>query len=169
MSASTWTDVLQTVAVVAALVFTGWEIRARRREQRFRNYLDGMAGFVDLAKLMVEKPDLHGIYDYSDRNIDGDYGGLTPEQRARVHYCDAVIAVCETIWLASEEGWLSNDEWPYWQEWAHQLMQSSEFRWTLNWVKDDYDARFLATLVPPMSRMNEPQPNKGCRAMLKRG
>ena len=148
MDTPSWTDILQTAAVVAALMFTGWEIRSRAREQKFRNYLDAISRSVDLAKLMVERAELHGIYDYSSEDVDKCYGDLSPEEKARVNYCDMLIALCETVWLAGEQGWLSKDEWPYWQKWAHQLNQSAEFRWTLQWVKDDYDAAFLASLVP---------------------
>ena len=141
-----WTDILQTVAVVAALLFTAWEIRARTREQKFRNYLDAISGSVDLAKLMVERQELHAIYDYSKTDITRNYNQLSPDEKARAHYCDTIIALCETVWLASQEGWLSKDEWPYWKRWTDQLSQSAIFRWTLNWVQDDYDEEFLSAL-----------------------
>jgi hypothetical protein len=147
MNNPTWTDILQTVAVVAALLFTGWEMRARRREQRFRNYLDAISGFVNLATLMVEKKELHAIYEYSDRDIKKTYDQLSSDEKARVHYCDTIIALCETVWLAAQEGWLSKDEWSYWKLWTDQLNKSAEFRWTLDWVRGDYDEEFRKVLL----------------------
>ena len=113
MNTPSWTDILQTVAIVAALLFTGWELRSRSRELKFRNYLDGISGFVDLAKLMVENQHLQSLYDYSQADWHEEaYSTLTPDRRALAHYCDALIALCETIWLASKEGWIPKDEWP---------------------------------------------------------
>jgi hypothetical protein len=53
----------------AALLFTGWEVRARVREQRFRNYLDAISGFVNISHLMIEKPEFHSIYEYSQQEL----------------------------------------------------------------------------------------------------
>ena len=38
-------QIVQTVAVVAALLFTGWGFFAPTREQRFQDYLSAMSGF----------------------------------------------------------------------------------------------------------------------------
>jgi hypothetical protein len=148
MTQVSWTDIIQSVAVVAALVFTGIEFRNRAREQRFRNYLDAISGFTQLGVLMIERPELHSIYEYSDRDIQGTYAELTPEQKARVHYCDTIIALGETVWLAGQEGWVSKDEWPYWQRWLQELKQSPDFRWTVRWLDGnrEYDEDFLASL-----------------------
>jgi len=143
MNQPNWTDILQTIGVITALLFTGWEMRARTREQRFRNYLDGIAGFVEFARLMVEKPQLHALYEYSAKELNKTYEQLTVEEKARVHYCDSIIALCETVWLATEEGWLPKDEWLYWKRWAVDLNGSREFRWTLKWVANEYDEQFL--------------------------
>src|SRR6266508_1923020 len=105
MNATGWTDILQTVAVLAALLFTGWEFRARAREQKFRNYLDGISGFVNLAGMMVEKPELHALYCYSSDELTKTYEQLSPDQKARVHYCDTIIALCEPVWLAAQQKW----------------------------------------------------------------
>jgi len=142
-------DVIQTIGVVAALVFAAWEIRARVREQRFRNYLDSISGFVDLGKLMVENPDLHALYEYSTIDWEKkEYEELSPREKALVHYCDTIIALCETVWVAGIEGWVPKDEWPYWKRWTDQLNNSPAFRWTLNWVQDDYAEEFIADLRP---------------------
>src|ERR1043165_277593 len=98
-----WTDVVQAVAVVAALFITTREVRSKGKELRFRNYLDSITGFVELARLMVEQPELQALYDYSDKEIEGDYKSLTPAQKARVNYCDSIIALCETIWVANQK------------------------------------------------------------------
>jgi hypothetical protein len=148
MNGPQWTDILQTVAVVAALLFTGWEIRSRSREQRFRNYLDAISGFLNLSTLMIEKTELHGLYDYSEEAMERTYQQMNPDERARIHYCDTLIALCETVWYAAEEKWLPKDEWRYWQRWTHDLYGSPYFRWTLKWVEGDYDEQFLATLRP---------------------
>ena len=155
MNSQNWTDIVQTVFLFAALLFTGFEFRARTREQRFRNYLDSISGFVQLGVLMIERPELHGLYNYSPINIESTYANLTPEQKARVHYCDTIIALCETVWVAGEEGWVSKDEWPYWQRWLDELKLSPEFRWTVDWLSGnrEYDEDFLASLksAPPTS------------------
>ena len=141
-----WSDVIQSVGVIAALLFTGWEMHKRTREQRFQNYLTGMGGFFELARLMVEKPELHSLYEYSAADLTKTYEQLSPDERAKVHYCDTVIALCETVWLAGHEGWLAEDEWPFWKEWAKDLSGSPYFRWTVKWVEGEYDATFLAAL-----------------------
>jgi hypothetical protein len=76
---------------------------------------------------------------------------------ARVHYCASIIALCETVWLAGEEGWIAKDEWVYWKRWLDELKRSPEFRWTVLWLRSEYDEKFLAllrsnksdSLVPP--------------------
>ena len=60
---------VQTVGVLAALTFTGYQLYRRNREQRFRNYLDHMVTFFDATKLLVENKDLHPLYDYSRVDI----------------------------------------------------------------------------------------------------
>lgn len=135
---------VQTVGVLVALSVAGYELWARRREQHFRNYLDGIVGFIDDTKLLVEHPELHALYNYSPVEIAATYPELTDEQRSRVHYCDSIIARCETVWLAAEEGWVPKDEWRYWRTWVRQLGGSPDFRWTLNWVAEDYSEEFIA-------------------------
>jgi hypothetical protein len=152
----TCTDILQTVAVVAALVFTGWEIRGRAHEQKFRNYLDGMSGFIDLARLMVEKPELHALYEYSSEDICKTYEELSPEQKSRVHYCDTIIALCEPVWVASEQRWIAKDEWPHWINWIHDLNGAPEFRWTLKWIEGEYDDEFVKALRAPADTISRP-------------
>jgi len=147
MSDIKWTDVIQSIGVIAALLFTGWEMHRRTREQRFQNYLASISGFADLARLMVEKPELHSLYEYSTVDLTKTYEQLSSDERAKVHYCDAVIALCETVWLAGEQGWLSKDEWPFWKQWANDLGGSPYFRWTAKWVAGEYDATFLAALM----------------------
>jgi hypothetical protein len=147
MNDPSWTDVLQTIAIVLALIFTAWEMRARTREQKFHTYMDAILNSVDLAKLMIEKPELHALYDYSATDwTKQEYGQLNSEEKALVHYCDTIIALCETVWLAGQQGWLSPDEWPYWKRWTDQLDRSPAFRWTVSWVKEDYDEVFLSRL-----------------------
>jgi len=141
-----WTMILsliQSIGVITALFFTAYEIRRRRKEQQFRNYLDGISGFVDDTKLLIENTKLQGLYNYTTENITQVYEDLTDAQRARVHYCDSIIARCETVWLASEKGWVAKDEWRYWRTWIQQLGGSAEFRWTVDWVVDDYDEEFM--------------------------
>ena len=156
MNDPTWTDIIQTVAIVAALIFTGLEMRARRHEQKFRNYLDAISGFVSLAMLMVENQELHALYESSDRDIKKTYDQLSPNEKARVNYCDTIIALCETVWVATQEGWLPKDEWLYWKRWIDQLKKSAEFRWTLDWVRGDYDDEFLNILRISHERVSVP-------------
>ncbi|MBI2186153.1 MAG: hypothetical protein HYU37_03390 [Acidobacteria bacterium] len=142
--ASMISDWIQAIGVTAALVFTAMEFRARKKEQHFRNYLDGIAGFIDDTRMLVEIKDLHGLYDYSTADITASYPELSDVQRTRVHYCDLIIARCETVWLAADEGWVPKAEWQYWKTWMRQLGGSSEFRWTVEWVADDYSEEFIS-------------------------
>jgi len=137
---------VQTVGVLVALAITSYEIRARRREQHFRNYLDGIVGFIDDTKLLVENKELHALYNYSPVEITAAYPELSDEQRSRVHYCDSIIARCETAWIAAKEAWVPRDEWRYWKTWVHQLGGSPDFRWTVNWVADDYSEEFISVV-----------------------
>jgi hypothetical protein len=141
-----WVDFAQTTALFGALLFTAFEFRARKRELRFRNYLDGISGFNDLAKLMIERTELHALYNYTPVDLPGEYDDLTAEEKSLVHYCDSIIALCETVWLAGTDGWLPKDEWLYWLRWVAQLNGSPFFRWTLKWVQGDYDSSFLQSL-----------------------
>jgi len=141
-----WTDVLQSIGVIAALGFTGWEMRQRSREQKFQNYFASISAFVELARMMVEKPELQGLYTYSAVDLTKPYEEMSSDERSMVHYCDTVLALCETVWLATREKWLANDEWPFWQRWTRDLNRSPYFRWTLAWVDGEYDPAFLATL-----------------------
>ncbi len=145
---------VQTVGVIAALTFTAFEVRGRKRELRFRNYLDAISGSLDLSKLMINSSDLHALYDYSPKDLNKSYGDLSAGERARVHYCDLIIALCETVWVANEEGWITPDEWKYWRTWAEQLAQSADFRWTVQWVKDDYDPEFIRELSAVMKMVH---------------
>jgi hypothetical protein len=156
-------DVVQSIGVIAALLFTGWEMRTRAREQKYRNYLDAVSGFVNLASLMVERPSLQAIYEYSPNDLAKTYEQLSPEERAQVNYCDAMIALCETVWVASEKGWLAEDEWLYWRSWAHELNGSPVFRWTLAWVRTDYDEGFVDELKAPApnTSVRRPRPRRG--------
>jgi hypothetical protein len=136
----------QTLGVVAALLFTAYELHSRTREQKFRNYVDATSGALDLARLMVENKDLQALYTDSPDDSSKTYNDLTPDEKTRVLYCDLVIALCETVWVASKEGWLPKDEWQYWQVWVDWLKKSKDFRWTLRWDKNDYDPEFLKDL-----------------------
>jgi len=135
---------VQTVGVLAALTFTGYQLYRRNREQRFRNYLDHMVSFFDATKLLVENKDLHPLYDYSWVDIKAkSYERLTADQKARVHYCDILIGLFETVWVADRERWLAKTEWPYIKAWIRQLAESPDFRWTVEWVTDDYSEDFM--------------------------
>jgi hypothetical protein len=110
MSDVNWTDLIQSVGVIAALLFTSWEMYSRRREQRFQSYLTGMTSFVDLARLMIERPELHDLYQDSDTNLTKTYEQMSPQEKAKIHYCDTIIALCETVWLGVREG-LAVQQW----------------------------------------------------------
>jgi len=77
---------IQSGGVIAALVFTAYEVRARKRALNFRNYLDGIGGFIQDTKLLVENKDLQALYCYSLDDIDSTYEHLSEAQRSRVHY-----------------------------------------------------------------------------------
>jgi hypothetical protein len=147
MNNPNWTDIIQTVAIVLAILFTGLEIRAKRQQEKRRNYLDAISGFMNLETLMIERKELQALYEYSDKDIKKTYEQLSLDEKARVHYCDTIIALCETVWVAEQAGWLEKDEWPYWKRWTNQLNKSAEFRWTLDWVRGDYDEDFLSDLA----------------------
>jgi hypothetical protein len=154
-----WTEIFQGMAVIialAALLYSAWQNKRRAEQQKFQNYLHGMSEYLDLAKIMIERPELHSIYDYSSQDLDRSYHCLSSEEKARVYYCNTIIALFETVWVANKKGWLSKDEWPYWLAWARQLNQSAEFRWTLEWVKGDYDGDFLQEIENSQVTIKEP-------------
>ena len=140
-----WTDLIQTVGIVAALLFTAWEMRTHTREQKLQSYLNAIAGSVDLAKMLLENPQLHGLYNYSPQDWTKSYEEFDANEKSLIHYCDLIISVCESVWLASQEKWLK-DEWGYWGNWIMQLNQSPAFRWTIHWVESDYDPVFISEI-----------------------
>ena len=147
MTLTDWTNIAQSIAVLGALIIAVIEVRKSVREQRFRNYLDSMSGFLYLSKLMVENKNLHGLYDYSTKDLTKSYNQLSGAEKTRIHYCDTLIALCETVWVASKEGWISEGEWAYWKRWIHDLNNSREFRWTVKWVQGEYDEDFRKSLL----------------------
>ena len=140
------TQLLANVAVLVGVIVAVGQLVQQTRQLRFRNYLSAVSGSADLARQMVERPELHDIYAYSGDDIDGDYRALSTEQRARVHYCDALLSLCETVWYAGSDGWLPEDEWEYWRAWLKQLNGCPEFRWALKWTEGDYDHDFIKSL-----------------------
>jgi hypothetical protein len=147
-----WAGAVQAVGVIAALLFTGYEFRARAKEQRFRNYLDAMAGFAETQVLMVQTPVLQALYEANAEDITAEYSELSPEQKTRVHYCDTLLGLSETVWVAHKKGWVDGDEWPYWERWLVHLHKSPEFRWTLSWVKTEYDHEFVLKIQDAASQ-----------------
>ena len=144
-------QILQTVGVIGALVFASWGFFARACELRFQNYLSAMSGFVDLQKMLIEKQELHSLYEYSEKDLEkGKYEEMSQDEKTLIHYCDTIIAVCETVWRACQEKWLHKDEWQYWRDWLQDISASPHFRWTLKWVAQterQYDERFLKDLM----------------------
>jgi hypothetical protein len=140
----------------------------RSREQKFQNYVSAIGGFVELARLMVERPELHGLYEDSPEELTKTYEQLSPEERAKVLYCDTIIALCETVWRATQERRLPHDEWAFWQRWARGLNGSPYFRWTLRkFVEGEYIPSFLAALVAdPNTRTPQTQHPNHNRAMV---
>jgi hypothetical protein len=150
---------MAVAVALVTLVFNAMQNRKRAKQLKFQNYLHAMSQFLDLSKMMVERPELHAIYDYSDQDLTKPYKAFSPEEKSRIFYCDALLSVLETVWLAGEEGWLSKDEWPYWLNWARQLYQSADFRWNLQWNWDDYDNTFLHLVANDMPDISRPHSN----------
>lgn len=71
MSTAEWADTIQAAGVIAALLFAGYELHIHTREQRYKNYLDAMAGFAAAQVLMIQTPALHAFI-RSER--EGHYG-----------------------------------------------------------------------------------------------
>ena len=69
---------------MAALVFTALEVRSRKKEQQFSNYLAGIGGFIDDTRLLVENKDLQrsSEFRWTLQWVTGDY---TPEFIAEVN------------------------------------------------------------------------------------
>jgi hypothetical protein len=144
VSADIILNAIQTIGVIGALGFTGFEVYRSNRAQRFRNYLDHMTVFFDATKLLVENKDLHALYEYSPVDITAQsYDDLTADQKSRVHYCDILVGLCETVWVANQQRWLEDTEWPFIQNWIFQLGHSADFRWTVDWVCEDYSDDFM--------------------------
>jgi hypothetical protein len=154
--ASSISDWIQAAGVMAALVFTALEVRSRKKEQQFSNYLAGIGGFIDDTRLLVENKNLQGLYDYSREDLRETYHELSEVQRTRVHYCDLILARCETVWVAAREGWIPEREWIYWRSWLAQLGGSPEFRWTLQWVTGDYTPEFIDEVKLEVAQAQKP-------------
>ena len=140
---------IQALGVIAALCVTGYQVCRQRRELKYRNYLDGVNDCLDLMKMMVANHDLHPLYDENTvADLPAAFGELTAQQKSLVYYCDAIIFLCERVWVSQQEGCLAKDEWSYWRKWIHRLNESPYFRWTVVWVEDDYEPDFIAELRP---------------------
>jgi len=147
MTGATAVDLIQTVGVIAALAFTGYEVYSRKAEQQFRNYLDGISGFRDLTRMIVEREELQCLYDYTATDYCDPYKNLSDKKKTLVNFCDLIICLCESIWVAREKGWLPDDEWGYWDRWIRQLTRSQDFRWAVRWNEGDYDESFMNYLI----------------------
>ena len=139
-------NLVQSVGVICALLFTAYQIHLHTRERRFQNYLGASLRGLDLAKMLVENKSLRVLYEYSSDKLEKKYEDLTDDEKALVYYCDLIIFLCETVWVAHYERWVDADEWSYWKKWTDDLMHSRYFRWTVNWVRDDYEPEFIAAL-----------------------
>ena len=139
-------NVVQSVGVIVALAFTSVEMRRGARSKRYETYSSSIAQYGELARLMLERPELQDLYKYSPDEWRKSYGDLKPNELTCVFYCDAAIGLCEAVWLAGEEQQVADDEWRFWTQWIRDLAGSPHFRWTLTWVCDDYDKEFLADL-----------------------
>jgi hypothetical protein len=105
-----------------------------------------MSGFSETQILMIQMPVLQALYDADPVDIVADYSGLTPDQRARVHYCDTLLGLCETVWVGHRKGRLDVKEWPQWGRWLVTLHRAPEFRWTLAWVEGAYEPEFIRAI-----------------------
>jgi len=130
------------------LFFTAYEVRQRRKQDRFGHYVRFLSTYAESIKLLVEHRDLHALYEYSSEDCLKTYPELTPEEKSRAHYCDLLIALSEMVWLGTEEGLLAKDEWEYWRDWLIDLHKSRDFRWTLKWTRQDYAEEFISQLNP---------------------
>lgn len=146
---------IQSVGIVGGLMFaasglffTAYEVRQRRKQDRFDHYVRFLSTYAESIKLLVERPDLHALYEYSSEDCLKTYKELTPEEKSRAHYCDLLIALSEMVWLATEKNLVEKDEWEYWRSWLIDLQGSRDFRWTLKWTQRDYAEEFIAELDP---------------------
>ena len=155
MSTAEWADTIQAAGVIAALLFAGYELHIHTREQRYKNYLDAMAGFAAAQVLMIQTPALHALYEANAKDITAEYAELSLEQKTRVHYCDTLLGLCETVWMAHRKGWIDKSEWPDWERWLMHLHQSPEFRWTLAWVASQYDEDFVRQIREAAARFSD--------------
>jgi hypothetical protein len=125
------------------------EHRVAVRAQRFQTYAARITSFIDLARLMIEHPELHDLYQNS-RCDNKSYDDMSPSERSKIHYCDAVIALCETVWRARKEQQVEEDEWGFWRQWALGLAGSSYFVQAIKWAREgrEYEETFLTALAP---------------------
>jgi hypothetical protein len=156
MAAINVIDIVQSIAVIGALSISAYETWARRREQRFHTYQVLSAEGGDLEKMLVVNPQLHALYDYSDKDIELDYDELPEADKACVMYCTCILSLCERVWVATREKQVATIEWPYWAAWLAQLWQSKHFRWTIEWVKDNFDREFMDEVQATRSKKTRP-------------
>jgi len=80
---------IQSVCVVGGLMlagfglfFTAYEVRQRRKQDRFGHYVRFLSTYAESIKLLVEHRDLHALYEYSSEDCLKTYPELTPEEMA---------------------------------------------------------------------------------------
>src|SRR5687767_3927184 len=88
----------QTILLFAGFAFALLEYHRHHREQQFQNYVGHMTLFLDHGKLLLEHPELRGIYDYSPHDLRQDrFDALEQTQKARVLYCGDLLGLMETV------------------------------------------------------------------------
>jgi hypothetical protein len=133
---------VQSVCLIGALSFTAIKMWRYGKQDKFDHYMRFMSIFLESTRLIVERPELQKLYDYSEK-----YRSLSSEQQARVHYCDLLIGLGEMVWLASRKRILAKDEWAYWRSWLNELFQKSpDFEFALDWCRDQYAREFIDEL-----------------------
>ena len=136
-------ETAETIAVIFAALFTMYEVRRWIHDSRFRNYFDAIAGFVSINQIMLEKAELHRLYDGSPEDLTKGYGDMSREERNLIHYCDMLIALCEAVWRGSRRKLMYENEWEYWGHWIRELHKSPYWRKALEWDEDQYDKDFI--------------------------
>ena len=143
-------DLAQTIALIAALWFPYKEMKVRRQERTMENYLGANAAYAEAARVMIENPELHGLYDG-----DPEYRKFSDKRKPRALYCDWAISICETVWSEDRDGLIPKGEWKSWLGWLVWFHDVSEdFRTAWKWVGGpqatewgpEYDPKFIAAV-----------------------
>ncbi len=126
------------IALVAALVIFGLQMRDDRKSRGYSAFLQAALQDVELERTMMHDKDLREIYDQ-----DIDYLTLKEPARKRRHFYYMMLIVGEIVYLSHKKGWMDKEEWGGWDIYMKYMVSSgSDFKDTWKDSKSFYSEDF---------------------------